>query len=179
MRCSMTLAAVIAMAVVGCGSGTHAASTPADEAVEDGDAAGQGGPLLVQVTYLMEATFGPCNAFLKTYEISTVGTTSSTECKDKVGFGSFEVISEAELMEAVFVEPRVASMGIELYPVDVGEVEAAPEGTDVCLMSADQVHTLCHRADGIITFSAFDGTKLSPPKEDASRSLVLVSCVEK
>ncbi|MBW2260731.1 MAG: hypothetical protein JRG91_02070, partial [Deltaproteobacteria bacterium] len=45
-----------------------------------------------------------------------------------------------------------------------------------CFQTPEGAHTSCQNAQGIVTYSAFNGYKLDPPKMDANRDMVLVSC---
>jgi len=134
-------------------------------------------PLNVTVTYELSVPFGPCGTILKTYKRVGDACTEQSRCKDtESDLGEPVEMTTAAFEAVVYVESRLAQSQVAYEQVDVAAVEQAPEGTTACYQTPEKANTFCGNEDGIVTYSAFDGYKLSPPKMDANRSMVLVSC---
>jgi hypothetical protein len=133
-------------------------------------------PENVTATYEMSVPFGPCNKMHKIYRKKGDAYTEQSQCADPPKDPGQEMeLDEATFQGAVFIQRRLDESDPPYGEVEVSAIESAPEGSTKCFQTPEGAHTACQNDQGIVTYSAFDGYKLDPPKKDANRSLVLVS----
>lgn len=135
-----------------------------------------GAPESVTATYRMDIPFGPCNEMDKIYRKKGEGHTEQSQCADPPMDPGQEYEMDALSFETtVFIQGRLEQSDPPYAEVAVSSIQDAPDGTTKCFQTPEGAHTACQDAQGVVTYSAFDGTKLDPPKMDANRSTVLVS----
>jgi hypothetical protein len=124
----------------------------------------------------MGIPFGPCSKLWKTLEKAGDDYSMQSQCRDPESeVKNYEPIPREEFEAAVFVEAMFAQSQEAYAEVDAAAIDGAPDRTTACFQTSEQAHTVCENADGVVTYQAFDGYKLTPPKMDANRSRVLVS----
>ena len=130
----------------------------------------------VTATYELGIPFGPCNKMHKIYRKKGDVHTEQSKCAvpDKPGGEEME-LDDLTFQGAVYIQRRLDESDPPYGEIEVSAIESAPDGTTKCYQTPGGAHTACQNADGIVTYSAFDGTKLDPPKLDANRSMKLVS----
>ena len=126
--------------------------------------------------YEMSVPFGPCNTMHKILRKKGEAYTEQSKCADPdMPEGEEMVLDQLTFESTVYVEARLAGGEQGYGEVDVGSIQEAPPQSTKCFQTPGGAHTVCQDGQGIVTYGAFDGHKLDPPKLDANRSMVLVS----
>lgn len=137
---------------------------------------------VLRVTYLRNVVWGPCTKQLEVYVQTRQGYQVESQCQQPARPAVTRPSDEREFRAMVYAKTRLT----KTYPTDptyraIGkaEVKVAPQGTTRCYRSTDGANTFCENAKGVITYAAYEGTKLKPPKRGANRSYLLVSYEER
>jgi hypothetical protein len=133
----------------------------------------------MEVLYEMGIPFGPCSRMHKKFTKEGLAFSVASRCIEPPSeIWSPTAITATEFAASVFLEGALSDGNVDYAQVDAGSVPQVPQGTTQCHVSPEGAYTICGDERGIVTYQAFDGYKLDPPKQDANRMRILVSFTE-